>query len=630
MMWLRNQARYDNAWTSVYSMYRKYYHLILKQKIKTHKENSTMTKIINSENRSHMFLKNNLNLHIPLPFSTEQIHKFLEEIFHKNNLNEVGTSTYSQCGSECEVLCFLNSEITHDEIEHAIRKLKNKKSPGPDRICNEVIKNLKNILTPFYQTLFNKILSVATLPHIWKTSKLILTFKGKGEKHDLNNYRTLAMQCTQFKLLSMILNNRISLHISNLLPDEQYGFRRGRSTKDAIKKLIEAVQFMRDQKKPLYCIFADFSSAFNLTNRHNLLEKMQHTFNIHGPVLNLVKEILNNNILKIDINNEIFEITQNIGTPQGDCLSSTNFIMDTADLIEDLKTTGCDVGAYADDVAFYSENKAHVEKALKVLETWCDNSGMILNANKTKAMKFRNRGRLKKDDSFNYKTEEIEITNEFNYLGVTFQTTGTTFTTHIERRVNKIVNEMHLLTDLKLLSLNTALQIFYMKLAPIMEYCLPTIWNFLSSKNLQRIDYSFLTFLKYVCGLPINSKNRLTLLICDTPTFVTTLKMKYNLDHTESYTAYLASLNDKIKEVPEEFFLTPAMTQNRWKEAMNEERHVVTRHAIHGFHHKICTNKTFHHAQDTCRCVLCGQPASQYHILYCSLNKSPLREFANE
>ena len=132
-----------------------------------------------------------------------------------------------------------------------------------------------------------------------------------------------------------------------------------------------------------------------------------------------------------------------------------------------------------------------VHEALKRLQTWCTENGMVVNVSKTKIMRFRNRGPTY--------LSNIEITNTFTYLGLTFQTTGTTFTVHIEKRLSQIFIEMHKIKDIHTLSVHTALQIFHMKLSPIMEYSLTPIWQHLTTKQLTKIDTALTTFLKYTC-----------------------------------------------------------------------------------------------------------------------------------
>ena len=125
------------------------------------------------------------------------------------------------------------------------------------------------------------------------------------------------------------------------------------------------------------------------------------------------------------------------------------------------------------------------------------------------------------------------------------------------------------------------------------------------------------------------TRNRIILLICDTPTYVNTLRQKYDLPITDAYTKYTQELSEKMQSINPELLTTPAMTQNRWKECMQTDRHIVTRHAAHGFHHLICTRNTFHEADLQCTCKICGQNATQYHILNCAQRVHPLRHYAN-
>ena len=143
-----------------------------------------------------------------------------------------------------------------------------------------------------------------------------LLYKGKGSKTEPSNYRTLAMENTQMKLLASIVNTRISMHIQHNLPDEQYGFRQNRSTTDAINKLLGHIEDSRQQNKPLYTVFIDFSQAFNLTNRTQALTKMYTRFHIHGNILKLMESFLSENIIQIITDNEPIRVRQNIGKSQ--------------------------------------------------------------------------------------------------------------------------------------------------------------------------------------------------------------------------------------------------------------------------------------------------------------------------
>ena len=58
-----------------------------------------------------------------------------------------------------------------------------------------------------------------------------------------------------------------------------------------------------------------------------------------------------------------------------------------------------------------------------------------------------------------------------------------------------------------------------------------------------------------------------------------------------SYQDQLRSRIRKREEVDMEFYGTSGMIDKNWKKANQEQRQVVTRFTVHGFHHKLCKNK---------------------------------------
>ena len=77
---------------------------------------------------------------------------------------------------------------------------------------------------------------------------------------------------------------------------------------------------------------------------------------------------------------------------------------------------------YADDMVFYSQEFVKVQNALYKLAEWTSENNIHVNIDKTKAIKFRRGGHLRKDDIFLYKNNKIEFTNNYNYLGITLST----------------------------------------------------------------------------------------------------------------------------------------------------------------------------------------------------------------
>jgi len=98
----------------------------------------------------------------------------------------------------------LVSEPSAFEVELAIGRLKNYKSPGIDQIPAELIKaGGRTICSPIHKLIIS-IWNKKELPEEWKESIIVPIYK-KGDKTDCNNYRGISLLPTTYKILSNIL-----------------------------------------------------------------------------------------------------------------------------------------------------------------------------------------------------------------------------------------------------------------------------------------------------------------------------------------------------------------------------------------------------------------------------------------
>jgi hypothetical protein len=81
---------------------------------------------------------------------------------------------------------------------------------------------------------------------------------------------------------------------------------------------------------------------------------------------------------------------------------------------------------------------------------------------------------------------------------------------------------------------------------------------------------------------------------------------------TAAYKDALRELNNKKKDVWEDFYTTEAMTNRKWTETNYQLRHVINRTAVHGFHFEFCSEARFNEASDECRCKMCSAPCERY------------------
>ena len=77
-------------------------------------------------------------------------------------------------------------------------------------------------------------------------------------------------------------------------------------------------------------------------------------------------------------------------------------------------------------------------------------------------------------------------------------------------------------------------------------------------------------------------------------------------------------------------FGTGAMVEREWTSVNCELRHVITRLGVHGFHHLLCRDETFHDPTDSCVCNLCERQCEKYHIERCRKRTKSICEYAKQ
>ena len=130
---------------------------------------------------------------------------------------------------------YLDNPISLKEVEIAAKMLKYKKSPGPDRIRNEMLKTGIFYLKTSICNLFNLIFKSGFFPSLW-CEGIITPIHKSGDTQDPSNYRGICINSCLGKLFTSILNNRLQNHRrdNNILHHAQIGFLPNHRTSDHI------------------------------------------------------------------------------------------------------------------------------------------------------------------------------------------------------------------------------------------------------------------------------------------------------------------------------------------------------------------------------------------------------------
>ena len=184
-------------------------------------------------------------------------------------------------------------------------------------------------MSTIFTKLFNIVLNTGIIPNDWIVGIIHPIYKNKGCKKDPNNYRGITILSCFGKLFTSILNSRITSYIeqSNVLGQEQAGFRKGYSTVDHLFTLYGIIDILLSKKKRLYGAFLDFEKAFDKVERAFLWQKLLDQ-KINGKILKVIKNVYENAKSCITVNNNVSDFFQvNIGVRQGENLSPVIFAL---------------------------------------------------------------------------------------------------------------------------------------------------------------------------------------------------------------------------------------------------------------------------------------------------------------
>ena len=106
----------------------------------------------------------------------------------------------------------------------------------------------------------------------FRDATIIHLYKNKGDRSCCDNHRGISLLCIAGKILTRLILNRLSKHISNigLIPESQCGFIQGKSTTDSSFALQQLQEKCRLRNQDLFLLFIDLTKAFDTVDREGL------------------------------------------------------------------------------------------------------------------------------------------------------------------------------------------------------------------------------------------------------------------------------------------------------------------------------------------------------------------------
>lgn len=315
--------------------------------------------------------------------------------------------------------------IIKEEVRKAIKGMKKGKAVGEDNISVEMIEALDKFGIERVTRLANLIYDTGYIPQKMRES-IFITIPKKEGAMECEKHRTICIMSQLGKILLSIIRNRIEKKIDNNVGEEQYGFRKGKGTVNAIFVLRMIMERAIEVQKDIYLCFVDFEKAFD-TVRHEDMINMLKDIGLDGKDIRVLKNLYWDQKAAVKIGNgktNWIEIRR--GVRQGCVLSPALFslygqkCMEEIEELEGIRVGGRNINniRYADDTVLIADSEVKLQRIIDGLSTACRRRGLKINTKKTEAM-----GLTKKKEgirlNMNEQGKTIKQVDNFKYLGST-------------------------------------------------------------------------------------------------------------------------------------------------------------------------------------------------------------------
>ena len=296
---------------------------------------------------------------------------------------------------------FFMQPINENELISAVNEMQQKPSKDINglsiRFLNEHIYEIAPPLTH----IFNRSIQKGIFPKGMKISKTVPIFKNVDSRLDPGNYRPVSIPDARSKIFEKLMSKQLLsfLFQNNFFYENQFGFLKGRSTSQALFKILNFITSALNEGKVAAACFLDVQKVFDSVNHDILCAKLERA-GIRGVSLDWFKSYLSDRKQKVLIGSTLSESTEDIiiGVIQGSILGVILFLIFMNDIYNCSRLIHSIL--FADDISslYAAANlnllQSELNPELKKVCMWYRANKMSIHPTKSKFLIFRNNKKL--------------------------------------------------------------------------------------------------------------------------------------------------------------------------------------------------------------------------------------------
>ena len=343
-----------------------------------------------------------------------------------------------------------------------------------------IYKHIADLISPIISNLINSSFTEGTFPNVLKLARVIPIYKS-GPRDVMSNYRPISTLHFISKVFEKLVDKRLRSFFSKygVLSENQYGFRRGMSTADALLRFTNDVYDTFNNNMYMIAVFIDLSKAFDTVRHDILIEKLEFA-GVRGQPLNWFKSYLTDRQQYVDINGAVSgNNVIDTGVPQGSTLGPLLFNLYINDMSK--STSNLQYINFADDTTVYISGSnldelSHIlNSELSNLDQWLQSNRLSLNLDKTSYMIFSNKNKIITNPIL-IRNSLIEYVSDTKFLGIIVDD-RLSFCKQINQTISKISKTCGVLRRLfNVVPSNVIKTLYYSLVYPYLIYGLP-VWG---------------------------------------------------------------------------------------------------------------------------------------------------------